>query len=231
MRSRSLSARAVASSAFRSSVNAAEALPRAHRQGKGGSRVVARLALAPVDEAGSITRHAAVPTLGHPSWQPRLGSVEPEPQAIRRSELCRHEAVCPRAPRTGPRSGRASGALGGHEEAGGARVRWGPAGRAGGCGSWEEEDSCGHQHERTDAHIVRLVPGTWYHVQVTPTRTFLCREGGVIKRKLRRDSPVGALPVRELSAEQLAAVPRLCAVALLGCGEVDRNSGLPPVRA
>ena len=67
-------------------------------------------------------------------------------------------------------------------------------------------------------------------------RTFLLQGGGVIKRKLRclsslSPSPVGALPVRELSAEQLAAVPGLCAVALLGCGEVDRNPGLPPVRA
>eukprot|EP00964_Phaeocystis_antarctica_P034894 scaffold19889_cov76-Phaeocystis_antarctica.AAC.2 len=43
--------------------------------------VVVRLALVPVAKARSVTRHAAVPTLG---WaEPRLVLVEPEPQAIR----------------------------------------------------------------------------------------------------------------------------------------------------
>eukprot|EP00964_Phaeocystis_antarctica_P020462 scaffold11314_cov58-Phaeocystis_antarctica.AAC.2 len=44
---------------------------------------VVRLALTPVAKAGSVTRHATVPTLGRA--EPRLVVVEPEPQAIRRS--------------------------------------------------------------------------------------------------------------------------------------------------
>eukprot|EP00964_Phaeocystis_antarctica_P157763 scaffold128093_cov63-Phaeocystis_antarctica.AAC.3 len=50
-----------------------------------------RLALVPVAKAGSVTRHAAAPTLG--GAEPRLVLVEPKPQAIRRSELCRHEVI------------------------------------------------------------------------------------------------------------------------------------------
>eukprot|EP00964_Phaeocystis_antarctica_P158260 scaffold128830_cov75-Phaeocystis_antarctica.AAC.1 len=53
--------------------------------------IVVRLALAPVAIAGSVTRHAATPTLG--GAEPRLVLVEPEPKAIRRSELCRDEVI------------------------------------------------------------------------------------------------------------------------------------------
>eukprot|EP00964_Phaeocystis_antarctica_P049115 scaffold28444_cov68-Phaeocystis_antarctica.AAC.4 len=47
------------------------------------------VALMPV--VGSVTRHATVPTLG--GAEPRLVLVEPEPQATRRSELCRDEVI------------------------------------------------------------------------------------------------------------------------------------------
>eukprot|EP00964_Phaeocystis_antarctica_P157342 scaffold127477_cov56-Phaeocystis_antarctica.AAC.2 len=105
--------------------------------------VVVRLALVPVGKARSVTRHATVPTLG--GAEPRLVVVEPEPQAIRRSELCRHEVILIRradAGRCAPvllaqvhAAEERGGALGRHEEAGGASVRGGPAGWAGGCGS------------------------------------------------------------------------------------------------
>eukprot|EP00964_Phaeocystis_antarctica_P013666 scaffold7499_cov65-Phaeocystis_antarctica.AAC.5 len=53
--------------------------------------IVVRLALVPVGKAGSVAYNAAVPALG--GSEPRLVLVEPEPQAIRRSELCRHEVI------------------------------------------------------------------------------------------------------------------------------------------
>eukprot|EP00964_Phaeocystis_antarctica_P002798 scaffold1480_cov57-Phaeocystis_antarctica.AAC.4 len=52
---------------------------------------VVRLALKPVGKVGSVTRHAAVPTLG--GAEPRLVLVEPEPQTVRCNELCRHELI------------------------------------------------------------------------------------------------------------------------------------------
>eukprot|EP00964_Phaeocystis_antarctica_P010596 scaffold5836_cov68-Phaeocystis_antarctica.AAC.1 len=64
--------------------------------------IVVRLALTPVGKAGSITRHAAAPTLGRA--EPRLVLVEPEPQAIRRSELCRHEVILLRRADAGRRA-------------------------------------------------------------------------------------------------------------------------------
>eukprot|EP00964_Phaeocystis_antarctica_P061978 scaffold37075_cov78-Phaeocystis_antarctica.AAC.4 len=123
--------------------------------------IVVRLALVPVGKAGSVTRHAAAPTLG--GAEPRLVLVEAEPQVIRQSELCRHEVILLRradAGRCAPvlpaqihAAEERGGALGRHEEAGGGGVRGGPAGRADSRrGGWEEEDSGGHQHPSTDAH-------------------------------------------------------------------------------
>eukprot|EP00964_Phaeocystis_antarctica_P138597 scaffold103261_cov84-Phaeocystis_antarctica.AAC.1 len=169
----------VASSASRSSANAAEALPLAHRQessarfhGRVSKRTPpshARARHCPVPtsthaqsfaKVESVTHHAAAPTLG--GAEPRLVLVEPEPQAIRRSEPFRHEVILLRradAGRCAPvllaqvhAAEERGGALGRHEEAAGAGRRGGPAGWAGGCGSWAEEDSGGHQHPSTDAH-------------------------------------------------------------------------------
>eukprot|EP00964_Phaeocystis_antarctica_P121465 scaffold85130_cov78-Phaeocystis_antarctica.AAC.3 len=124
--------------------------------------IVVRLPLVPVAIAGSVTRHAAAPTLG---WaEPRLVLVEPEPQAIRRSELCRHEVILLHRADAGrcapvllaqvhtaePRGG----ALRRHEEAGGAGGRGSPAGWADSRrGGREEEDGGGRQHANTDQHL------------------------------------------------------------------------------
>eukprot|EP00964_Phaeocystis_antarctica_P095911 scaffold62300_cov75-Phaeocystis_antarctica.AAC.2 len=120
--------------------------------------IVVRLALVPVAIAGSVTRHAAVPTLGRA--EPRLVLVEPEPQSIRRSELCHHEVILLRradAGRCAPvllaevhAAEQRGGALGRHEEAGGAGGRGGPAGWADSRrGRREEEDGGGRQHANT----------------------------------------------------------------------------------
>eukprot|EP00964_Phaeocystis_antarctica_P008895 scaffold4822_cov60-Phaeocystis_antarctica.AAC.2 len=105
--------------------------------------IVVRLALMPVGKAGSVTRHAAAPALS--AAEPLVFLVEPEPQAIRHSELCHHEVILLRradAGRCAPvlvakvhAAEQRGGALGRHEEAGGAGRRGSPAGRAGGCGS------------------------------------------------------------------------------------------------
>eukprot|EP00964_Phaeocystis_antarctica_P073521 scaffold45117_cov87-Phaeocystis_antarctica.AAC.2 len=121
--------------------------------------IVVRLALVPVAIAGSVTRHAAAPTLG--GAEPRLVLVEPEPQAIRRSELCHHEVILLRranAGRCAPvllaqvhAAEERGGALGRHEEAVGAGGRGGPAGSADSRrGGREEEDGGGRQHANTD---------------------------------------------------------------------------------
>eukprot|EP00964_Phaeocystis_antarctica_P013393 scaffold7334_cov64-Phaeocystis_antarctica.AAC.6 len=120
----------------------------------------------PVGKVGSVTRHAAVPTLGRA--ETRLVLVEPEPQAIRRGELCRHEVVLRRradAGRCAPAllaqvhaAEQRGGALGRHEVATWAprRVsgRGSPAGRAGGRGGREEEGGGGREQARTDVHLL-----------------------------------------------------------------------------
>eukprot|EP00964_Phaeocystis_antarctica_P033643 scaffold19075_cov71-Phaeocystis_antarctica.AAC.2 len=124
--------------------------------------VAVTVALMPVPIIGSVSRHATVPTLG--GAEPRLVLVEPEPQAIRRSELCRNEVILRRradAGRCPPvllaqvhAAEKRGGALGRHEEAGGAGGRGGPAGWADSRrGGTEEEDGGGCQHANTDQHL------------------------------------------------------------------------------
>eukprot|EP00964_Phaeocystis_antarctica_P004551 scaffold2459_cov72-Phaeocystis_antarctica.AAC.3 len=145
--------------------------------------VVVRLALVPVGKARSVTRHAAVPTLG--GAEPRLVLVEPEPQAIRRSELCRHEVILLRrahAGRCAPvllaqvhAAEERGGALRRHEEAGGVSRRGSPAGRAGDiCGGREEEDSGGRQNDAiTDAHLSNSE--CWHNERSSCSATHCCR--------------------------------------------------------
>ena len=117
--------------------------------------IVVWLALVPVGKVGSVTRHAAAPPLGRAEH--RLVLVEPEPQAVRLSKLCRHEGVLlSRADAGGcapvllaelHATEERGGALGRHEvtalapSGAGGRVR--PADLAGGRGGGREEEKGG----------------------------------------------------------------------------------------
>eukprot|EP00964_Phaeocystis_antarctica_P026055 scaffold14653_cov66-Phaeocystis_antarctica.AAC.5 len=128
--------------------------------------IVVRLALVPVGEAGSVTRHAAAPTLGRA--EPRLVLVEPEPQAIRRSELCRDEVILLRRAHAGrcapvlPAQIHAAeergGALVRHDKAAraprGVSMRGSPAGWAGSRDEREEEEGGGRQRVSRNYEIV-----------------------------------------------------------------------------
>eukprot|EP00964_Phaeocystis_antarctica_P031852 scaffold18016_cov65-Phaeocystis_antarctica.AAC.2 len=127
--------------------------------------IVVRLTVVPVANARSVTRHAAAPTLGR--TEPRLVLVEPEPQAIRRSELCRDEGILLRRADAGRyalvvfaevhAAEERGGALGRHEKAAraprGAGGRGRPTGWAGGRGEREEEED-DRQHASRDHEIV-----------------------------------------------------------------------------
>eukprot|EP00964_Phaeocystis_antarctica_P074569 scaffold45860_cov78-Phaeocystis_antarctica.AAC.7 len=124
--------------------------------------VVVRLALVPVAIAGSVTRHAAAPTLGRA--EPRLVVVEPEPQAIRRGELCRDEGIFLRRAEAGRyapvllaqvhTAEQRGGALGRHEEAGGAGGRGGPAGWADSRRRGREEEDGGDRQRANTQHTL-----------------------------------------------------------------------------
>eukprot|EP00964_Phaeocystis_antarctica_P017327 scaffold9564_cov85-Phaeocystis_antarctica.AAC.3 len=116
--------------------------------------IVVRLALVPVGKAGSVTRHAAAPILG--GAEPSLVLVEPEPQAIQRGELCRHEVILLHRADAGwcapvllaqvHAAEERGGALGRHEEAGGAGGRGGPAGWADSRRGGREKEDGGRRH-------------------------------------------------------------------------------------
>eukprot|EP00964_Phaeocystis_antarctica_P029251 scaffold16490_cov73-Phaeocystis_antarctica.AAC.3 len=122
------------------------------------ARIVIRLALGPIGKAGSITRHAAVPTLGRA--EPRLVL------AIPCSELYHHEGILRRRADAGRRAAvllaqvhaaeQRGGALGRHEEAGGAGRRGSPAGWARSRDEREEEEGGDRQHASRDYEIVRV---------------------------------------------------------------------------